>query len=281
MEFTKMHGAGNDFILIRDENSECENYSEIAAKMCHRHFGIGADGLMVVKKSKVADIRMMYYNSDGSLAEMCGNGIRCFSNFVFENKVVASRQFTVETMAGIKVINIGEGGPNQRLIGVEMGEVQDLAKDVPVNTEKLHFSQEEVTLNKVPYKLSSVRMGVPHTVVFVPDIQAIDVVDTGRQIEVLEIFPERTNVNFAEVVSESHLKVDTWERGAGHTLACGTGVCSVVYIAHRNGYVSNQVQVDVPGGRLKITIQDKQVYMEGQAVFICTGTYIDKVKDKR
>lgn len=139
MQFTKMHGAGNDFILIQDENSSYEDYSYLAKQVCHRRFGVGADGLMVVKKSTVADIRMMYYNSDGSLAEMCGNGIRCFSNFVYEKNIVSSSVFSVETLAGIKNIKISEGAPNERLIGVAMGTVQVHAHEVPVMSDKTRF----------------------------------------------------------------------------------------------------------------------------------------------
>lgn len=280
MEFTKMHGAGNDFVLIRDEHTEREDYSEIASKMCHRHFGIGADGLMIVKQSDVADIRMIYYNSDGSLAEMCGNGIRCFSNYVYENQWVSSNPFTVETMAGIKRINVGSGAPNQRLIGVHMGAVKELAKDVPVVADTSYFRNVKMQVGHQTLTLSAIRLGVPHTVAIIPSLEAFDVVDAGSRIEKMDIFPENTNVNFVEVVSNDHLKVDTWERGAGHTLACGTGVCSAVFIAHRNGYVGDCVKVDVPGGRLQITLLDDGVYMEGQAVFICNGTYFEEVDTK-
>jgi len=273
MQFTKMHGAGNDFILIRDENSSYENYSYLAKQVCHRRFGVGADGLMVVKKSTVADIRMMYYNSDGSLAEMCGNGIRCFSNFVYEKNIVSSSTFTVETLAGIKTIKISEGAPNERLIGVAMGTVQVHAHEVPVKSDKTRFFNQEIQLDKGTCIMSSVRMGVPHTVILVDDISKIDVVGLGKEIETLDMFPERTNVNFAEVINKAHMKVDTWERGAGHTLACGTGVCSAVYVAYKNELTNNQVVVDVPGGQLEITINDDDVYMEGKAVFICTGEY--------
>lgn len=273
--FTKMHGAGNDFVIIRDEDSLKVDYSEMAIKMCHRQFGIGADGLMIVKKSEVADIRMIYYNSDGSIAEMCGNGIRCFSNYVFENNIVTSKEFSVETMAGIKNIKVEDGLPNQRLIGVEMGKVQLNSINVPVKTTKKQFLNEEIFVNGRPFILSSVRMGVPHTIVITEKLEDVDVVEVGSQIETMDLFPMKTNVNFVEVLSKNHIKVDTWERGAGHTLACGTGVCSAVYIAHENGLTADKVKVDVPGGSLHITLNDEGVYMEGQAVFICEGQFIE------
>ena len=179
-------------------------------------------------------------------------------------------------MAGrIHLRSIEDGSKNHRLIGVQMGAVQKKASDVPVRSFNDSFMNEEINVDEKVYTLSSIRMGVPHTVVVVESMNDINVIKVGSEIEKMDIFPENTNVNFVEVLSKDHIKVDTWERGAGHTLACGTGVCSAVYITHENGLTNEKVTVDVPGGRLFITLNGDEIYMEGQAVFICEGNFVE------
>lgn len=271
IQFTKLHGAGNDFIIIEDVGLELEAYCELARKVCHRHFGVGADGLIVALKSEIADIKWHFINSDGSIGEMCGNGIRCFANFVYEKKIVKRSRFRVETLDGIKLISIGEGDRSKRLIEVNMGSFEEHVKKVPVVSDKERFIDEVISIDNNTYRISSIRMGVPHSIVMVDNLESVDVVGIGRSIETHDLFPMNTNVNFVEVINEKEVSIDTWERGAGHTMACGTGACSAVYVANLLGKVLKKVRVRTRGGELHIELVDDIAYMTGTAVFICEG----------
>lgn len=274
MQFTKMHGAGNDFILLIGESIQNRSLSELAKAMCHRHFGIGADGLMAAYPSDVADIRMEYYNSDGSLAEMCGNGIRCFSRFVCEAGLVDGPEFSVETRAGIKTVQVIGSGESTR-VRVAMGTPALLAREVPAGVDAPRVWAWPVEAAGSTYPVYAIRMGVPHTMVLVDALSDTLTESVGPEIERNRIFPERTNVNFVQVVAPDAMRVDTWERGAGHTLACGTGVCASVWIAHELGLVGPEVRVETPGGQLTIILEDNSVMMEGGAAVICSGEYIE------
>ncbi len=275
MRFTKMHGAGNDFILLKGEELQGKEISSLAKSMCHRHFGIGADGLMAVFPSSSADIRMEYYNSDGTLAEMCGNGIRCFSRFVHDSGIVKKSDFSVETRAGIKYVNLIKDGGEIR-VRVSMGSPALLAREVPAGIDAPRVWAYPVEAGDSTYPVYSVRMGVPHTMVLMEALSNELTESVGPVIERNRIFPERTNVNFVQVVSRGAMLVDTWERGAGHTLACGTGVCASVWIAHEIGLVDRVVHVKTPGGELVITLDGNEVIMEGGAVKICSGEYFEE-----
>ncbi len=272
MRFTKMHGAGNDFVLLKADEVNGKDISELAKAMCHRHFGIGADGLMVVFPSEAADVRMEYYNSDGSLAEMCGNGIRCFSRFVYDSQIVGKPEFSVETRAGIKHIRVSEADGRFK-VRVSMGNPQLMARDVPAAIDEPRVWAYPVEAGGVTYPVYSIRMGVPHTMVLVDSLTNALTEAAGPIIEQNRVFTERTNVNFVQVVSRGGILVDTWERGAGHTLACGTGVCASVWIAHELGLVDSSVHVTTPGGELTILIEGSEVIMEGEAVTICSGVF--------
>ncbi|MGB3368629.1 MAG: diaminopimelate epimerase [Acidaminobacteraceae bacterium] len=272
IDFKKMHGAGNDFILIKKIDG-VSDYSKLAKEVCHRNFGIGADGLMVASKSKCADIKMSYYNSDGSVGEMCGNGIRCFSKFVYEENLVDLLDFDVETLAGIKHITLEKSGKEVDSVTVYMGKVVYNPVNISIDTLKQEFIEEIIEINDVKISISTVLMGVPHTIVFV-DKQSKDFLKTfGPLIEKHPLFKRGTNVNFVEVVDNNTIIVDTWERGAGNTLACGTGACASAYMAKKLKKLNNQITVHVPGGTLYITLDDKEVYMKGPAVNIATGKY--------
>lgn len=274
MRFTKMHGAGNDFVLLKAEDLNGKDVSELAKAMCHRHFGIGADGLMVVFPSKIANVRMEYYNSDGSLAEMCGNGIRCFSRFVYDAEIVKKPEFSVETRAGIKHIRVIEAEGKFK-VRVSMGSPQLMAREVPAAIDEPRVWAYPVEACGATYPVYAIRMGVPHTMVLVDSLTNELTETAGPIIERNRVFPERTNVNFVQIVSRSGILVDTWERGAGHTLACGTGVCASVWIAHELGQVDNTVHVITSGGELTIVIEGDEVIMEGEAVTICSGDFYE------
>lgn len=272
MRFTKMHGAGNDFILLKAEDIQGRELSDLAKSVCHRRFGIGADGLMVVYPSASADVRMEYYNSDGSLAAMCGNGIRCFSKFVHDEGIVDKTAFTVETRAGLKEVRLFQDEEGTR-VRVSMGTPALGSTEVPATVEAPRVWAYPVEAGGATYPIYAIRMGVPHTAVLVNEVSSELTESAGPLIEKNSIFPEKTNVNFMEVTSPQRMKVDTWERGAGHTLACGTGVCASVWIAHELGLVESTVSVETPGGKLTITLDQNEVIMEGGAVTICTGEY--------
>ncbi|ARE87927.1 diaminopimelate epimerase [Clostridium formicaceticum] len=274
--FKKLHGAGNDFVIIKYESFPYEErFSELAIRSCHRRFGIGADGLMMVGSSQKADFKMYYYNSDGSRANMCGNGIRCFAKFVYDEGLIKTKQFSIETLAGIKTVHIKETDSKADAVNVNMGKMVFEPAKIPVKTEELHsFINQELKIDDKTFMISTVLMGVPHTVIFTEDLDLNMVKTVGPIIEKHAIFPENTNVNFAKIIDPTHIEVRTWERGAGYTLACGTGVTSVCGIAHHLKLVEEVVLVDTEGGRLKITIdQEKNIDMEGPAEDICCGVY--------
>lgn len=274
IKFSKMHGAGNDFIITKIEYVKGLDHSKLAKIICNRHFGIGADGLMLVEKSDIATVKMIYYNSDGSIAEMCGNGIRCFSKYVYDNNIINTDSFTIETLAGIKNIKLTLNGNEIEKIVVDMGKPILNPKYIPVVTNKDKFINEEIIVQEKKYKVSTILMGVPHTIIFTDNLEENSIYKIGPIIENLNIYPHRTNVNFVKVINKTSIKVDTWERGAGKTLACGTGVCASVFIAKLLNFVDNNVEVEVPGGKLNIYIDKKDnIFMEGDAELICEGKY--------
>lgn len=275
--FSKMHGAGNDFIIVKAEDINGIAYSKLALDICHRHFGVGADGLMVVEKSHISDIRMIYYNSDGSLGEMCGNGIRCFARFVYHNGIVDKNTFEVETLAGIKGIDLKITNNEVSKVLVNMGKPSLDTKNIPMETNKKTFINEDLIINGSIYKVSSLFMGVPHSIIFVDNIKDLPLGQIGPLIENHPLFINKTNVNLVEIVNKNNIKVDTWERGAGKTLACGTGVCASVYLSKLLNKVESSVKAEVAGGELNITIDEEDnIFMEGNAQIICSGEYYYK-----
>lgn len=276
MKFTKMIGAGNDFVIYNGLEYNIDNYGELALKSCDRHFSVGADGLMVCKKSEIADIKMIYYNSDGSRGEMCGNGIRCFSKYVYENNLVSSKEFTIETLAGIKTIVLDtDENKNVNSVKVNMGYPTFKAKSIPVNMKKEEVILEKMIIDGKEIVFSSVLVGVPHTVIFIDDINSIDINDLGQKIEVHSLFPKKTNVNFIEILDKNHINIYTWERGAGRTLGCGTGSCASVVIGYKLGKLDNIVEVKTEGGELQVELEGNyEIYMKGGAKTICIGEFM-------
>lgn len=274
MKFTKMQAAGNDFILVNGLKEQKDNWNEFAKKVCDRHFGIGADGLMFCSESKIADIRMHYYNSDGSRGEMCGNGIRCFSKFVYDNKIVDKKHFLVETDAGIKTIDLETDENGEAIyLTVDMEKVNFRADSITNITDSETILNRKVVVDGREIILSSVLMGVPHTVVFVDDYSNYDVNDLGRKIEMLDIFKNKTNVNFVKKIDEKTLEIKTWERGAGRTLGCGTGCCASASVAKKLGITNeSKILMKAEGGDVQVEIkEDYSIIMAGKAERICTG----------
>lgn len=273
LEFIKMHGLGNDFIIFNGIDKKLPNFAELAKKLCDRHFGVGADGIMIVEKSQIADIKMQIYNSDGSEAKMCGNGLRCFSRYVFEHNIVDKEEFTVETLGGIMKPRIILEGNKVESIKINLGKPKLSTKWVPVKTDKDKFINESIEVEGTEYKLSTIIMGCVHTVIFIDDIKDIDARMIGPLIENHPILKEKTNVNFCQLIDNENIKVITWEIGAGPTLACGTGAASVGVIASLLYDMNNKINMHLLGGIAEIEIIDEDVYLTGPAKVICKGYY--------
>lgn len=269
MKFTKMQGIGNDFIFIEDlDNKLFENEILIAKKLCDRHFGIGADGLVVVRRLDDLKMKMTIINSDGSRANMCGNAIRCFGRYVYDKGYVKDTKFTVITDDGEKVIELIKKDESVTGARVYMGKPSFKGEEIPLVNKK-DLIKEEVTINNNIYELTSLLMGVPHTIV-IDENNKYNVLE-GKYIEKFYYFKEGTNVNFVKIIDEKTIRVDTWERGAGKTLACGTGTCASAVVTNKFGLTNNKVLAKLPGGELIIEVLEDGVYMTGNAEYICEG----------
>ena len=279
MDFVKMHGLGNDFVFIEDKTGQDKDFTALARAMCNRHTGIGADGLIVIVDSRVADVRMRIINSDGSEAEMCGNGIRCFAKYVYDNGIIEKKRFTVETPAGIMEPEITVGADNKaELITINMGRPSFNRSEIPMEGAEGRVLNEDLCVNGANWKITSLLMGVPHTVTYVDDVDTVDIEKIGPLFEKHEAFPKHTNINFAQQMDDRTVKVRTWERGAGATLACGTGSCSVAVASFLNGRTGREVDIQLPLGTLHIEYreEDGNVYMTGPAAVSFTGTWPDE-----
>lgn len=279
MDFVKMHGLGNDFVFIEDKTGQDKDYTALARAMCNRHTGIGADGLIVIVDSRVADVRMRIINSDGSEAEMCGNGIRCFAKYVYDSGIIEKKRFTVETPAGIMEPEITVGADNKaKLITINMGRPSFNRSEIPMEGADGRVLNEDLCVDGENWKITSLLMGVPHTVTYVDDVDTVDIEKIGPLFEKHEAFPKHTNINFAQQMDDRTVKVRTWERGAGATLACGTGSCSVAVASFLNGRTGREVDIQLPLGTLHIEYRedDGNVYMTGPAAVSFTGTWPDE-----
>ena len=268
MKFTKMQGTGNDFIVIENFDEKIQE-EELAIKLCDRHFGIGSDGILYVKNSKIADIKMTIINSDGSYASMCGNGIRCFAKYVWDKNIVKKDKIKIETGDGVKEAILNLENNKVKEVTINMGIPSFNPKDIPATLDH-EIIDYPIWIKGKSYKINSLLMGVPHTVILgqLSDFS----LEQGENIEKLDIFPKGTNVNFCQIVDKNHIKVRTWERGAGITLACGTGSCASCIVANKKGLISNNVSVEVLGGKLNIYILENGVLMKGEATTVFEGT---------
>ena len=274
MKFWKYHGLGNDFIILNNIESQTPMDGKAAEKLCHRHFGIGADGVILVEQSSQADIRMIIYNSDGSRPEMCGNGIRCFAKFVYGKGIVKKSNIAFETDAGIMNIEIKLDGENARAAVVNMGQPNFSAAKVPVIIDKPEVINYEIDIEGNKFNITSMLMGVPHTVVFVDSLEDEAVMQLGKLIENSKYFPRKTNVNFVKVLDRENIILRTWERGAGYTYACGTGACASVVAGIVNNFTEEKVKVQLRGGALVIHWKDRgDIFMEGPATEVFEGIY--------
>lgn len=269
MNFIKMQGLGNDFILIEDmEELLIDREIELAKEVCNRRFGVGADGLVIIRKSSVADAKMVIINSDGSRANMCGNAIRCFAKYLYEVKNINKDNINIETGDGVKAVNLYIDNNKVSLVRVNMGKASFEGKDILLK-DKDKLIDEEVLINNKSYKLTSLLMGVPHTILINNNNEYS--IEDGKIIEKYDLFKENTNVNLVKLIDDKNVEVKTWERGAGATLACGTGCCASVVALNILGKCQDKVKVKTLGGELEVELNSGDVYMIGEAEFICRG----------
>jgi len=266
MKFTKMHGLGNDFIFFENPDNQEMDYPTLAIKLCHRQLGIGADGIIAVLPSEVADLRMRIINADGSEANMCGNAIRCYAKYAFERGLVRSKTFRIETFAGIIIPEVIVENGKVVSVRVNMGAPDIRRTAIPMLGDELAAINVMLPIDDNEINITSVLMGVPHTMIFVDDLESVDVKSFGQMVEKHPFFPKGTNVNFVEVVDRNRVKLRTWERGAGATLACGTGSCATAVASILNEHTDRTVVIELQYGELLIDwAENGTVYMTGPA----------------
>lgn len=277
IRFTKMHGLGNDYVYIDCTNNlEIANEAKFARKISNRNFGIGSDGLILICKSKIADFKMKMFNSDGTEAEMCGNGIRCVGKFVYDKGLTRNKQLKIETLAGIKELSLITKDNKVAEVEVDMGEPILDADKIPVISKKSPVRNLLVKVYNTEFYLTCVSMGNPHGVIIVKDVKKIDIEKYGKILENLSIFPNKANIEFVQIIDRNNIKMRVWERGAGETLACGTGACAAAVACNMNNYIDKEANVELLGGSLKIRWDDKNkhVYMTGPATTVFEGQLI-------
>lgn len=277
MKFTKMHGAGNDYIYVNCFEEKVENPSELSIRVSDRHFGIGSDGLVLIEPSETADFKMDIYNADGSQAKMCGNATRCVAKYVRDNGLTDKDEISLETLSGIKYIKVKTAEGKVTGATVNMGEPVLIPEKIPVDLPGDAAVAVPVTIGGSEYKITCVSMGNPHCVVYVDDTDKLEIEKLGPLFENAPLFPDRVNTEFIQPVDGSTFKMRVWERGSGETLACGTGACASAVSAVLNGYCKKDedIRVILRGGELTIRWDSQTgcVFMTGPAETVCTGEY--------
>lgn len=274
MKFTKMHGIGNDYVYVNCFEETVENPSKVAEFVSDRHFGIGSDGLILIKPSEVADCTMEMYNLDGSQGAMCGNGIRCVAKYAFDYGIVDKTDITVETKAGIKKLHLTVENGKVSKVRVNMGTPILEAKQIPIVSENEQVLDEVLEVNGKEYRMTGVSMGNPHAVIFMEeDVRSLNLPEMGPSFENHERFPDRVNTEFVRVLDRHTVEMRVWERGSGETMACGTGACAVAVASILNGHTEDQVTVKLLGGDLEIywDREENLVYMTGPATTVFDG----------
>lgn len=273
MKFTKMQGIGNDFILINLIKTKLsEDYSTLAKRVCDRHFGIGADGLILLLPSNFVELRARFFNPDGSEAEMCGNGMRCLAKYLYERKLVKRKEFKVETKAGIIIPKLILSDDQVEAIEVDMGIPQLKRIDIPMEGEGERVVDEELKIDDKKFKITALSLGNPHCLLFVERLDSSLVSEVGPQIENHPLFPQRTNVEFVQVLNKEEIELRVWERGVGETLACGSGACAAVVGCVLNDKTERKVKVHLRGGDLLVEWRDNDhLYLTGEAREVFEG----------
>lgn len=271
MKFTKMHGCGNDYVYVNLFEEKINDLHLVSQLISDRHYGIGSDGLISIGPSDIADFKMNIYNADGSEAEMCGNGIRCVGKYVYDNGLTNKKEVLVETLAGIKKLVLKLSGNEVDTVEVDMGVPLLEASQIPTTINKKNVINELVEIGDEKFNVTCVSMGNPHTVLFVDDLENLNIEKYGKMIERSEFFPNRTNVEFVQIISNDEIIMRVWERGSDETLACGTGACASVIACILNEKTDKQVLVHLKGGDLRIRYDNKHIFMEGDAKKVYVG----------
>lgn len=275
IRFTKMHGIGNDYIYINCMESTPDRLPELAIEMSDRHFGVGGDGIVLICPSEVADFKMRMFNNDGSEARMCGNASRCIARYVHDHGLTDQRRISLETLSGIKVLSLNMNSDGEvESVTVDMGEPEFTPGLIPVVTASERMVEEDVETSCGDVKVTAVSMGNPHGVIFVDRIEDVDFDTLGPELESHDIWPDRANIEFLEVISRSEARMRVWERGTGETLACGTGACASAVAAILTGRCDRKVTIHLRGGNLEIEWgEDGHVMMTGGATEVFDGIY--------
>ena len=282
MKFTKMHGCGNDYVYVDCTKEVIPNISETAIRVSDRHFGIGSDGLILIKASDVADFEMDMYNADGSRGKMCGNGIRCVAKYVYDHGLTDKTTITVNTLSGIKTLKLTVEDGKVSKVRVDMGEPELIPAQVPVKASVFGWADdrreaivaEPLEIKGRSYDITCVSMGNPHCITFIEeDVRDFPLEAVGPVFEKHELFPERVNTEFINVIDKDHLRMRVWERGSGETLACGTGACAVAVASYLNGFTGRSVDIELLGGHLEVVYDEKtnHVFMTGPATEVFSG----------
>ena len=282
MKFTKMHGCGNDYVYVDCTKEVIPDIAATAVRVSDRHFGIGSDGLILIKSSEVADFEMDMYNADGSRGKMCGNGIRCVAKYVYDHGLTNKTEITVDTQAGIKTLQLTVCDGKVSKVRVDMGEPVLIPQEIPVKTSVLGLADDRreaiiaqpFTVANSSYDITCVSMGNPHCITFIDeDVRSFPLEAIGSLFEKHELFPEGVNTEFVNIIDKEHLRMRVWERGSGETLACGTGACAVAVASYLNGFTGRKVDVELMGGHLEIVYDaaTNHVFMTGPATEVFSG----------
>ena len=282
MKFTKMHGLGNDYVYVNCFEEKIDNPPAVARFVSDRHFGIGSDGLIMINPSKTADFEMEMYNADGSRGEMCGNGIRCVAKYVYDYGLTDKTQIYVETLGGIKYLDLTVEDGKVSLVKVDMGKPELEADLIPIISEREQVIDEPIEVDGKEYHMTGVSMGNPHAVIYVDDVKGLDLEKIGPKFENHERFPKRINTEFVHCIDRQTVEMRVWERGSGETLACGTGACAVAVSSILNNLTDTQVTVKLLGGDLQIEWdrEKDRVFMTGPATVVFDGVIdITEIKE--
>ncbi len=273
IKFTKMHGLGNDYVYMDAISQKIEDESNLARFVSNRNFGIGSDGLILICKSEIADFKMRMFNSDGSEAEMCGNGIRCVGKFVYDKGLTNKTTVKIETLAGIKTLELNIKNNKVETVKVDMGEPILTPKEIPVIANNAPVTNLKIKAQDKEFTFTCISMGNPHAITIVDNVKDFDVEKYGKEIEIDPIFPKKTNVEFIQIIDDKNVKMRVWERGAGETLACGTGACATLVACCLNGHTKREATIELLGGNLYIqwNEKDNHIYMTGPAVTVFEG----------
>ena len=282
MKFTKMHGLGNDYVYVNCFEEKIYNPQAVARFVSDRHFGIGSDGLIMINPSKTADFEMEMYNADGSRGEMCGNGIRCVAKYVYDYGLTDKTQISVETLGGIKYLDLTVEDGKVSLVKVDMGKPELEADLIPIISEREQVIDEPIEVDGKEYHMTGVSMGNPHAVIYVDDVKGLDLEKIGPKFENHERFPKRINTEFVHCIDRQTVEMRVWERGSGETLACGTGACAVAVSSILNNLTDTRVTVKLLGGDLQIEWdrEKDRVFMTGPATVVFDGVIdITEIKE--